>query len=136
MKSKNPLKHHKKLEKNTTAFAIWVTIAVSIGGLIELVPVFIENLNRVLPRGEFLPVPLLSCIKFGPPIWLERGEAKADFLPRTLEEALQHLKINKALRDGFGNAFIDYYCRIKEAEIARFNLDVSDWEHREYFDLF
>ena len=30
-------------------------------------------------------------------------EAKADFLPRTLDEALQHLKVNKALRDGFGN---------------------------------
>ena len=63
-------------------------------------------------------------------------EAKADPLPRTLEEALQHLKVNKALRDGFGAAFIDYYCRIKEAEIARFNLEVSDWEQREYFDLF
>ena len=63
-------------------------------------------------------------------------EAKADFLPRTLEEALQHLRADKALRDGFGAAFIDYFCRIKEAEIARFNLDVSDWEQREYFDLF
>ena len=42
---------------------------------IELVPVHIDNLNRVLPRGEFLPVPLLSCISFGPPLWLERGEA-------------------------------------------------------------
>ena len=29
---------------------------------LELVPVYIENVNRVLPRGEFLPVPLLSCI--------------------------------------------------------------------------
>jgi glutamine synthetase len=63
-------------------------------------------------------------------------EAKADFLPRTLEEALQHLKSDKALRDGLGGGFVDYYCRIKEAEIARFNLEVSDWEHREYFDLF
>jgi glutamine synthetase len=63
-------------------------------------------------------------------------EAKADALPRTLEEALQHLKADKALREGFGAAFIDYYCRIKEAEIARFNLEVSDWEQREYFDLF
>jgi glutamine synthetase len=63
-------------------------------------------------------------------------EAKADFLPRTLEEALQHLRADKALREGFGAGFIDYYCRIKEAEIARFNLEVSDWEHREYFDLF
>jgi len=63
-------------------------------------------------------------------------EAKADLLPRTLEEALQHLRADKALRDGFGPAFVDYYCRIKEAEVARFNLEVSDWEHREYFDLF
>ena len=63
-------------------------------------------------------------------------EAKADLLPRTLEEALQQLRASKPLRDGFGNAFVDYYCRIKEAEIARFNLEVSDWEHREYFDLF
>ncbi len=58
---------------------------------IELVPVFIENLNRVLPRGEFLPVPLLSCIKFGPPIWLETGEAKVDFLARA-REAVRKLK--------------------------------------------
>jgi glutamine synthetase len=63
-------------------------------------------------------------------------EAKADMLPRTLEEALFHLRADKALRDGMGATFVDYYCRIKEAEIARFNLEVSDWEHREYFDLF
>jgi glutamine synthetase len=63
-------------------------------------------------------------------------EAKADLLPRTLEEALQHLKADKMLREGLGAAFVDYFCRIKEAEIARFNLEVSDWEHREYFDLF
>lgn len=63
-------------------------------------------------------------------------EAKADMLPRTLEEALQHLRADKVLRHGFGAGFIDYYCRLKEAEIARFNLEVSDWEHREYFDLF
>jgi len=49
---------------------------------IELIPVHIDNLNRVMPRGEFLPVPLLSCISFGPPVWLERGEAKLDFLAR------------------------------------------------------
>jgi 1-acyl-sn-glycerol-3-phosphate acyltransferase len=55
---------------------------------IELVPVHIDNLNRVLPRGEFLPVPLLSCISFGPPLWLERGEAKADFLDRARRAVL------------------------------------------------
>ena len=63
-------------------------------------------------------------------------ETKAEPLPRTLDEALFHLRADRALRDGFGPTCIDYYCRIKEAEIARFNLEVSDWEHREYFDLF
>jgi glutamine synthetase len=63
-------------------------------------------------------------------------EAKAEFLPRTLAEALERLKRDQALRDGIGASFVDYYCRIKEAEVARFNLEVSDWEHREYFDLF
>ena len=55
---------------------------------IELVPVHIDNLNRVLPRGEFLPVPLLSFISFGPPLWLERGEAKVDFLERARRAVL------------------------------------------------
>ena len=55
---------------------------------IELVPVHIDNLNRILPRGEFLPVPLLSCISFGPPMWLEQGEAKTDFLVRARRAVL------------------------------------------------
>ena len=63
-------------------------------------------------------------------------EAKAEPLPHTLDEALAALRKDKALRAGFGDNFVDYYCRIKDAEIARFNLEVSDWEHREYFDLF
>ena len=60
---------------------------------------------------------------------------KADLLPRTLDEAIGHLKNSRVLREGLGSAFVDYYCRIKQAEIARFNLEVSEWEHREYFDL-
>ena len=41
---------------------------------LELVPVYIDNLNRVMPKGEVLPIPLLSCISIGQPIWLESGE--------------------------------------------------------------
>jgi len=58
---------------------------------LELVPVHIDNLNRVLPRGEFLPVPLLSCISFGPPMWLEPGEPKTEFLKRA-RDAVRRLK--------------------------------------------
>lgn len=63
-------------------------------------------------------------------------EAKAELLPHTLSEALDALRRDAILCEGLGLGFVDYYCRIKEAEIARFNLEVSDWEHREYFDLF
>ena len=56
---------------------------------LELVPVYIENVNRILPRGEVLPVPLLSCITIGAPIFLETGEPKADFLRRARQAVLQ-----------------------------------------------
>ena len=58
---------------------------------LELMPDYIDNLNRVLPRGEFLPVPLLSSITIGPPIWLEPKEKKTDFLKRA-REAVRRLK--------------------------------------------
>lgn len=50
---------------------------------IELVPVFMENLNRILPKGEQFPIPLISSISFGPPLKLEDGEHKKVFLQRT-----------------------------------------------------
>jgi 1-acyl-sn-glycerol-3-phosphate acyltransferase len=58
---------------------------------LELIPVHLDNMNRILPRGEVLPVPLLTCITFGPPIWLEAGEPKTDFLVRA-REAVKRLK--------------------------------------------
>ena len=55
---------------------------------VALVPVFIENLNRVLPKGEVLPVPMLCSVSFGEPLRLADGEAKADFLTRAREALL------------------------------------------------
>ena len=49
---------------------------------VELVPVWIDNLNRVMPKGEVIPVPLLCTVTFGTPIQLEPGEERADFLTR------------------------------------------------------
>jgi len=63
-------------------------------------------------------------------------ESKAEMMPATLGEALDALRKDSVLCSAFGQSFVDYWCRIKEAEIARFNLEVSDWEQREYFDLF
>jgi len=48
----------------------------------ELVPVYLENLNRILPKGEFLPVPLISVLTFGAPMLVEESESKEAFLER------------------------------------------------------
>lgn len=50
---------------------------------VELVPVWIANLNRVLPRGAVIPVPVICTVTFGAPLHLEPGEEKAAFLDRT-----------------------------------------------------
>lgn len=54
----------------------------------ELVPVYLQNLNRILPKGHLLPIPLISSVVFGPPIKLEESEKKADFLRRAREAVL------------------------------------------------
>ena len=49
----------------------------------ELVPVWIDNLTRVLPKGEFIPVPLLCTVTFGPPLLLAPEEGSMPFRERT-----------------------------------------------------
>jgi 1-acyl-sn-glycerol-3-phosphate acyltransferase len=49
---------------------------------VELVPVYLENLSRILPKGEVLPVPLASLLTFGEPMHLGEAEQKAEFLER------------------------------------------------------
>ena len=49
---------------------------------VPLVPAYIENLGRVLPKGEVAPVPLLGSVTFGAPMQLAAGEEKLAFLTR------------------------------------------------------
>lgn len=49
---------------------------------VDLVPVWIANLNRVMPKGEVIPVPLICTLTFGTPLHLAEGEAKEVFLSR------------------------------------------------------
>jgi 1-acyl-sn-glycerol-3-phosphate acyltransferase len=49
---------------------------------VECVPVWIENLNRVMPKGEFIPVPLLCTLSFGAPLKFAPGEDRDAFLER------------------------------------------------------
>lgn len=49
---------------------------------VELIPVLLDNLNRMLPKGEFLPVPLIASATFGAAVTLEPGEPRDVFLVR------------------------------------------------------
>jgi 1-acyl-sn-glycerol-3-phosphate acyltransferase len=49
---------------------------------VDLVPVWIENLNRVLPKGEIIPIPLICTVRFGSPVRIEPDEKKEAFLAR------------------------------------------------------
>ncbi len=49
---------------------------------LELVPVWLDNMNRILPKGETLPVPLLGRVIFGAPMRMEPNEGKDAFLAR------------------------------------------------------
>ena len=49
---------------------------------VVLVPAWIANVQRVMPKGEVVPVPVLCSVTFGAPIRLEPGEERRAFLAR------------------------------------------------------
>jgi len=75
--------------------------------------------------------------KLDPPLSADTPyETKADLLPKSLGEAVIALGDDPFFRKELGAAFVDYYVHIKNAEIERFQAEVTDWEHREYFEMF
>jgi glutamine synthetase len=63
-------------------------------------------------------------------------ETAAPYLPKSLQEALAALRQDACFAHAFGQSFIDYYLRIKQFEIARYEAEVTEWEQKEYFELF
>ena len=55
---------------------------------IELVPVWIENLNRVMPKGEVIPIPLVCTVRFGSPVRLEHDQTAESFSDRARDKLL------------------------------------------------
>ena len=56
---------------------------------VELVPVYLENLHRSLPRGAFLPIPLTCTVRFGAPLGPVAGETKETFLERARSAVIE-----------------------------------------------
>lgn len=55
---------------------------------VDLVPVWIANLNRVMPKSEVVPVPLICTLTFGSPLHVDADETKEHFLTRASEALL------------------------------------------------
>ena len=55
---------------------------------LRFVPVWIHNINRVLPKGKWLPVPLLCSVNMGEPLSLNAHESKESFLARSRDALL------------------------------------------------
>jgi 1-acyl-sn-glycerol-3-phosphate acyltransferase len=58
---------------------------------VDLVPVWMENCYRVMPKGSLLPVPLLCSVRFGQPTRLAGDESKVAFLDR-LKKSIEGLR--------------------------------------------
>ncbi len=63
-------------------------------------------------------------------------ETKASLLPKSLREAVFALHDDPFFRNAMGAELVDYYVHIKNAEIERFQAEVTEWEQREYFEMF
>ena len=63
-------------------------------------------------------------------------ETEATKLPESLMDAVAALKEDSFFREQLGDQFVDYIIHLKDAEITRFLAAVTDWEQREYFEIF
>lgn len=55
---------------------------------VQLIPAWIDNVQRVMPKGEVVPVPILCSVTFGAPVVLEPGEDKRVFLDRARQAVI------------------------------------------------
>jgi glutamine synthetase len=76
-----------------------------------------------------------SALDPGRPTDRPYGEA-ADRLPESLMDAVAALRADRGFAERFGADYVDYFIRLKEAEIQRYLAAVTDWEQREYFSLY
>ncbi|MBC7995240.1 MAG: 1-acyl-sn-glycerol-3-phosphate acyltransferase [Rhizobacter sp.] len=60
---------------------------------VQLIPTWIDNVHRVMPKGEVVPVPILCSVTFGAPMHLKPGEDKREFLARARDEVIALSKV-------------------------------------------
>lgn len=66
----------------------------------------------------------------------EAYEADVELIPASLEQALGHFESSELMRRELGDPFVNYLTTVKKMEVSRFNAAVTDWEQREYFEVY
>ncbi len=61
---------------------------------VQLIPAWISNVQRVMPKGEVIPVPLLCSVTFGAPLQLAPDEDKSTFLQRARDDVIALRKVD------------------------------------------
>lgn len=56
---------------------------------VELIPVYIENLHRSMPKGTLIPIPTICSVRFGAPLPHSPDDSKEDFLNRARNAVIQ-----------------------------------------------
>ncbi len=56
---------------------------------VDLVPTWVANLNKIMPKGEVIPLPLICTVTFGAPIHVGEGESKDAFLQRAADALVE-----------------------------------------------
>jgi 1-acyl-sn-glycerol-3-phosphate acyltransferase len=55
---------------------------------VEIVPIWLDNLKRVMPKGHFIPLPFLCTLVAGDAVKLNENETKQEFLDRLRDELI------------------------------------------------
>ena len=63
---------------------------------VALIPVYLENLHRSMPKGTFFPVPLVCAVRFGTPLQRFDHEDKSAFLERARDAIVSLRPMNPA----------------------------------------
>ena len=56
---------------------------------VELIPVYIENLHRSMPKGTLIPIPSICSVRFGAPLPHSPDDGKENFLNRARNAVIQ-----------------------------------------------
>ena len=64
----------------------------------------------------------------------ERKAANITELPASLSEAIDDLNNDEVITKALGSYFVDKFTELKQQEIDAYRTNVTDWEHKEYFD--